>query len=250
MYRSFGAALLPVSISLLSAVSPRKKKFRILGVLALLCLGVTPLKADPVVITGGTLIYDQASGHPFTLTGAGTVINGGTSSLSLVLGGSVPVRVGQQIQGLRLPLDSQDLEIFATFPITVAGVTYNSGFVILLQLSSNPVSFTVPGPANGFIVTAPLTMTGGVAGFNSPNFNDQFFSNTLTGQGTQVFTFINCFACHDALGDIYVLESWVGRFGAVAPAVTVQSVPEPASVLLLLTSVAALSGLRRRNHRE
>jgi hypothetical protein len=245
MYRNFSAvSVSPIS---LSAASHKKKKsmHRLLGLLALLFLGVTSSKADPVIISGGVLVYDQTfGGHPFTLTGAGTVINGGTSSLSTVMGGSVPVLVGRQIQLFLLPLDSQNGEISATFPITVAGVTYSSGHTILLQLASNPVSFIVPAGGNGFVVTAPLTMTGGVFGFNSPLFEDQFFFHTLAGQGTQVFTFTSCF-CNDPRG-IYILESWTGTFGAVAPGVTVQSVPEPGSVLLLVTSVAALSWMRRR----
>jgi len=217
---------------------------RILGIFVLLFLGVTTSKADPVVITGGTLIYDQANGHPFTLTGDGTVINGSTASLIAVTGSTALVVSGQQISFLRIPVDTQDGEISATFPITVAGVTYSSGHIILLQLISNTFSFTVPGPASGFTVTAPLTMTGGVFGFNGPGFNNEFFSHTLLGQGTQVFTFRICAVCG---GNVYILESWVGTFGSVAPGVTVQTVPEPASILLLVTSVAALSWKRRRN---
>lgn len=225
--------------------------YRTLGILVLLFLGVTTLKADPVVITGGTIIFDNTSLHTFTLTGQGTVINGGNSTLSVVMGGSVLVISGRTIQGLRLPLDSQDGEVNASFPITVDGVTYSSGHIILLQLASNPISFVVPGPASGFTVTAPLTMTGGVFGFNGPGFDNQFFFNSLTGQGTQVFTFTRCTVCNDPLiGNVFILESWIGTFGAVAPGVTVQTVPEPGSIMLLLTSVTALSWMKGRNKRR
>ena len=218
-----------------------------LGIIVVLFLAVTTLKADPVIITGGTLIYDQANGHPFTLTGDGTVINGSTASLSAVMGTTVLVAGGREITFLNLAVDTQDGEISATFPITVGGVTYNSGHIILLQLRSNAFPFIVPGPANGFILTAPLTMTGGVFGFNGPGFNNEFFSNTLLGQGTQVFTFRNCLACTTAgVTNVYMLESWVGTFGAVAPGVTVQTIPEPASIFLLATSAAALSWMNRR----
>ena len=225
--------------------------YRTLGILVLLFLGVTTLKADPLTITGGTLIFDNTGSHSFTLSGPGTVINGFNSTLSQVMGGTVPVMSGQQIQGLRLPLDSQDGEINATFPITVAGINFNSGGIILLQLASNPVSFVVPGPASGFTVTAPLTMTGGVFGFNDIGMNDQVFSHTLSGQGTQVFTFIHCAACGSpGTANVFILQSWIGTFGAVAPGVTVQSVPEPGSILLLMTSVTALSWMKRRNKRK
>jgi len=220
--------------------------YRTLGILVLLFLGVTTLKADPVVITGGTLLINQAGSHPFTLTGDGTVINGLNGTLNDILGGTFLVNGGQQIQGLRLALDSQDAELISTFPITVGGVTYSSGNAIVLQLQSNPIAFIVPGPANGFVVTAPLSLTGGVFGFNSPFFQDPLFSHTLSGQGTQVLTFSRCFVCNPD-GTVYQLNSWVLTVGAVAPGVTVQAVPEPSSVLLLMTSVGALSWVRRRN---
>jgi len=121
--------------------------FRTLGILVFLFLGVTTLKADPVILTGGTLVFnDIQPTSPFTLTGAGTVISGVNAQLHIVEGGTVAVNSGQTITGLRLlGLDSQDGEVNASFPITVAGVTYNSGHIILLQLSTKPISFIVPG---------------------------------------------------------------------------------------------------------
>src|SRR6185295_3371468 len=140
----------------------RKKKvsqmYRALGIFVLLFLGVTTLKADPVVLTGGTLVLDNKGSHPFTLTGNGTVINGLNGTLAPTLGGTALVNSGQQTQltgAVGLALDSQDGEVFATFPITIEGVTFSSGFSILLQLRSNAVVFTLPGNASGFVVTAP-----------------------------------------------------------------------------------------------
>jgi hypothetical protein len=220
--------------------------YRTLGILVFLFLGVTSLKADPVVITGGTLVFNQGQANPFTLTGQGTVINGLNSSLSQVMGSTVLVVGGRQVT-LNLPLDSQDGEVNASFPITVGGVTYNSGHIILLQLSTNPVTFVVPGPANGFTVTAPLSLTRGfVAGYNGIGFTDEFFSSSLTGEGTQVFTFRYCTACFNPGLTVFFLESWTGTFGAVAPGVTVQTIPEPTSMFLLVTSMTALSWMRRK----
>jgi hypothetical protein len=97
--------------------------YRTLGILVLLFLGVTTLKADPVVLTGGTIVINGHEPNSFTLTGDGTVINSLNGSLNTVLGGTFLVNGGQQLQGLRLALDSQDGELIASFPITVAGVT-------------------------------------------------------------------------------------------------------------------------------
>jgi hypothetical protein len=228
--------------------------YRTLGIFVLLFVGVTTLKADPVVINGGTLFLDrsdQATRNPFTLTGDGTVINGTTSGIGQVLGSFVVVVSGRQTVPLRISLDSQDGTVGATFPISVGGITYNSGHLILLQLRFTELSFIVPGPASGFTVTAPFTMNGFVAGYNGIGFTDEIFSNSLAGQGTQVFTFTHCAPCNDPLlGTLYILDSWTATFGAVATGVTIQTVPEPGSIFLLLTSVSALSWMKRRNRRN
>jgi hypothetical protein len=222
--------------------------YRTLGILVLLFLGVTSLKADPVILTGGTLVFnDIEPGCKFTLTGPGTVINGGNSTLHTVQGGSLLVNSGQTITGLRLGgLDSQDGELGVPFPVTVAGITYNSGNVILLQLQPSTLApFVVPGPASGFVLTAPLTLTGGIFGFNGPGLDNQFFFNSLSAVGTQVLTFRTCFVCNPNL-NVFILESWVLNIGPTVSGVTIQSVPEPSSVLLLISSVSALSWMRRR----
>src|SRR6185295_20155024 len=109
----------------------------------------------------------------------------------------------------------------------------SSGQLILLQLHSNPIAFTLPGLASGFVVTAPLTLTGGVFGFNSPGFQDELFSHTLSGQGSQILTFSTCFACSPQR-NVYQLDSWVLTLGPAPAGVTVQAVPEPTSVFLLM----------------
>jgi len=222
--------------------------FRTLGILVFLFLGVTTLKADPVILTGGTLVFnDIQPTSPFTLTGAGTVISGVNAQLHIVEGGTVAVNSGQTITGLRLlGLDSQDGELIVPFPVTVAGITYSSGNVILLQLQPSTLApFIVPGPASGFVLTAPLTLTGGIAGFNGPGLDNQFFSNSLSAQGTQVLTFRNCPGCNPGV-NVFVLDSWVLTIGPTVAGVTIQSIPEPSSVLLLISNVSALSWMRRR----
>ena len=215
--------------------------------IVLLFLAVTMTsKADPVVIAGGTLTYsDQAQSHPFTLTGEGTIINGVNSSLAYQVGGSFPVRVGRQVVGVHPFADNQDGNIVASFPVTVGGVTYNSGYAILLQLNFTGLSFTVPGPnISGFTVTAPFMMSGYVAGYDGPFCcGSHFFSNTLAGAGTQVLSFH--YFGRDTLGDVYVADSWTLTFGPVASGVTVQAVPEPISFLLLGTGASALWAYHR-----
>ena len=223
---------------------------RALGIFVLLLFAVTTLKADPVVLTGGTLVFNANQTNPFTLTGQGTVINGFNSSLQIVEGSSHTVNGGQTITGLRLGgLDGQDGELGVFFPVTVAGITYSSGNVILLQLHPDEIApFVVPGAASGFVLTAPLTMTGGIRGFNGPGFDNEFFFNTLSALGTQTLTFRICNGCSPDR-TVFILDSWVLTIGPTVQGVTVQSVPEPSSVLLLMTSVAALPWLKRRFRR-
>jgi len=221
--------------------------YRTLGILVLLFFAVTTSKADPVILTGGTLVFnDIQPTSPFTLTGAGTVISGVNAQLRIVEG-TLAVSGGQTITGLRLlGLDSQDEELIVPFPVTVAGITYSSGNVILLQLQPSTLApFIVPGPASGFVLTAPLTLTGGIAGFNGPGLDNQFFSNSLSAQGTQVLTFRNCPGCNPGV-NVFILDSWVLTIGPTVAGVTIQSIPEPSSVLLLMTSVSALSLMRRK----
>lgn len=220
---------------------------RTLGIFVLLFFAVTTSKADPVILTGGTLVFNDIQPvSPFTLTGEGTVIRGGNSALRIVEGG-IELIGGRTITGLRLlGLDSQDGELGASFPVTVAGITYNSGHIILLQLQPSTIApFVVPGPASGFVLTAPLTLTGGIFGFNGPGFDNQFFFNSLSAVGTQVLTFRNCTVCNPGV-TVFLLDSWVLNIGPTVSGVTIQSVPEPSSVLLLISSVSALSWMRRR----
>jgi hypothetical protein len=89
--------------------------------------------------------------------------------------------------------------------------------------------------AAGVIVTAPFTF-GGAA----PFLGEQ---TTLTGQGTvTVFLTQQTTAFFTGL----FLERAVYTFGPTPESVTVEAVPEPASVLLLISGLAGADIWRRR----
>ena len=201
-----------------------------------------PVFADPVQIDNGTLTYSSAQPRPFTLTGSGLVVNGTTaqliSSVSLFSNGLILPGGSGSTGG---SVDTQDSDLEVSFPLTVDGVSYDPG-AALFVLRFSSASFTAPvNMASGFVVIAPFTITSGLLeGYPNSLGDVPLFSVPLTGQGTTTLTFL-------ALPDgVYRLQSQTFTFGATVQGVTVQSIPEPASVLLLLTSFAGLASFRRK----
>lgn len=211
----------------------------------LFTLSVLPasIHADAVDITEGTLTYSQPSGTAFSLTGNDLAVNGLTSSLnplvSLLANGTV------QPGGSRLTggsVDSQDSELLLLNPITVGGVAYSPGSSLLV-LSFSSASFTAPVPNfGGFTVVAPFTITAGIIeGYpGALGVGVQLFSSFLTGQGTTVLTFLRI----PAGG--YQLYSQSFIFGQTVPGVTVDPIPEPATLLLLGTGIVGFIGSARK----
>jgi len=210
--------------------------------LFLLAACAVPSFADPVQISSGTITYSRSGPGSFTLNGSGLAVNGITSQLispvSLLSNGVVAPGGSLSTGG---SIDTQDSELAITLPITAQGVSYNPG-AYLLGLHFSSSSFTVPiDPASGFIVVAPFIITSGLLeGYPNALGDVPLFSVPLTGQGTTTLTFLS------QPGGVYRLQSQTFVFGATVQGVTVQSIPEPATVLLLLTSFAGLAGFRRK----
>jgi hypothetical protein len=198
--------------------------------------------ADPVLISNGTIIYSRTQSGSFTLSGSGMAVNGLTaplsSSVSLLSNGVILPGGSGSTGG---SIDTQDSELLIALPITAEGVSHTPGASLLvLQFSSS--SFTAPiGLFPGFVVVAPFTLTAGLLeGYPSSLGDVPLFSVPLTGQGITTLTFLS------QPGGVYRLESQSFVFGTTVQGVTVQSIPEPASVLLLLTSFAGLARFRRK----
>ena len=207
---------------------------------AVFFLTTATVSADP--ITAGSLTFVPSSGTGFTLSGPGLAVNGTTaqlnSSVSLLSNGLIGPGGNGSTGG---SVDSQDSELFLTMPITAGGVAYNPGaYLFGLRFSSS--SFTAPlEVASGFVVIAPFTVTSGlIEGYPNSLGDVPMFSVPLTGQGTTILTFVL------VPGGPYRLQSQTFTFGSTVQGVTVQSIPEPASMFLLLTSFAGLARFRRR----
>jgi len=206
---------------------------------AVFVLTTATVSADP--ITAGSLTFVPSSGTGFTLTGPGLAVNGTTaqlnSSVSLLSNGIIGPGANGSTGG---SLDSQDSELFLSMPITAGGVSYNPGAYLLgLRFSSS--SFMAPVQlASGFVVVAPFTVTSGlIEGYPNALGDNPLFSVPLSGQGTTILTFM-------LQGDVYRLQSQIFLFGPSVQGTTVQSIPEPTSMFLLLTSFAGLARFRRK----
>jgi hypothetical protein len=203
--------------------------------------------ADPIVITGGTLTYSRTGGRPFLLTGGGLALNGSTSSLnpsvSLLANGHVAPGQTRLTGG---SLDSQDGELGLSNPVTVGGVVFSPG-ASLLVLNISSASFTAPIEiASGFVVVAPFMLTAGIVeGYQSTiGVGDTLFSSLLTGPGTTTLLYFRT-----AAGD-YQLFSQSFTFGQAVTGVTVTTIPEPATLFLLGTSLAGLLGTTKKKFRK
>ncbi len=204
------------------------------------------VQADPIAITGGTLTYSRTGSTSFLLTGGGLALNGSASSLnpSVSLLANGPVAPGQ----IRLTggsLDSQDGELGLSNPLTVAGVVYSPG-ASLLALNISSASFTAPiESASGFIVVAPFMLTAGIVeGYQSAiGVGDPLFSSLLTGSGTTTLLYLMT-----AAGD-YQLFSQSFSFGQSVSGVTVNTIPEPATLFLLGTGIVGLIGTAKKKFR-
>jgi len=200
--------------------------------------------ADPITITSGTIVYSSSGATPYSISGSGFNATGLTpplnSFLSLSANGPIPAGGTLQTGG---SADTQDGDIVVFSPITVGGTAF-SPTSVLLQLGFSSQSFVAPlQPASGFVVVAPFTLTlGFIEGYPELIVGEgvPVFSAFLTGSGTTTLSYVL------SPNGLYQLQSQTFVFGQTVSGVSVQSVPEPASMLLFGAGLAGLLGSRRK----
>ncbi len=226
---------------------------RLLRLLAILSftfvVGVT-VNADPITVTGSATITNGQffgpqgtvilSGPNFSANvtdfgSASTFGNFGISPCSRSIGG-----LNGPCTGANLNFVSTGSDPHGTF--TINGTTFNTGVVDSLSLNFQSVSFVIPQnlvDAAAVRITAPFTFTGVAAPSSGPQVN-------LEGQGT-VTLFLTRQTVSGFTG--LFLDHADYTFGPTVSGVTIEAVPEPATLVLMLSGLAGALEVRRRRRR-
>ena len=192
--------------------------------------------ADPVRITAGFLSVDGLSTPgPFQLIGANVSLSGFSQSQT-----AGPLTCFPCEPGGTVDLGSRYLGDFGRGAATIDGTSYSD--VVL----TGPVIFSAPGiivPSThaDFTVVRPFTFEAavrGIADFNLPT-QRTVFEVLLFGQGTVTASFLaSPVSSEQPL--LFSFDSVRYDFSAAEP------VPEPATLLLLGSGLAALAARHRR----
>lgn len=204
--------------------------------LLLLCLA-PEAKADPVVITSGFVSFGAQS--TFILQGQGVSIGGVTRNI-------VAADVRAPGASFRLDRGFFNDPLFPTNSYTAGGVTYGSWLfgsdsLVLEFQAPNAVLPTGTGQQD-FVFSAPFTMTGVVFVSTEQSGVVGGIRTVISGSGTVTYT-----ARRPNSPDPnapWTSTSLTYTFGPAQP------VPEPATMLLMGTGLAALAARRRLRRGE
>lgn len=210
------------------------------GLCALLLTVVfTPLTthADPLVITGGTLTVTGAFGGPsFTFSGDDFVLGGsggdtGNSAPQLCRPCSGSISVNSTFAGSSLGGGG----------ITINGSTFQGPLSGTFQFIGPPI--VLPSGTSNVIVTGPFTFLGSFSVCGSdPCSGPIVFSTQLVGQGQVMIDLLFNGVLPNGLS-LYDFRSVTYTFQNPA-------IPEPASIVLLISGLVAAGAIRRFSPRK
>ena len=222
---------------------------KLIGLFSLLVFVLLPVasaKADPIVLSGSALVVNSPPNVRAFVNVTGTNFAANVLTLDGIFG----LRFcSNSTAGMSNGCTSANLSWSSTGTglsgiVTVNGVNYSADVINQLALNFNAPTFTIPPEllsASAFKITAPFTFTGG---FASPSLPDVL---SLTGQGT-VTVFLSRRTVGNSPG-LYLDEATY-VFGPQVEGVTVEAVPEPATMLLLATGLAGAALRSRKRARN
>jgi hypothetical protein len=209
----------------------------------LLLAAITIAQADPIVVSGSATL---TSGVVSEVRGPVNITGTNFSASVIVVGGNFGLgNCSTFLAGLNGPCTSASVggfvvgtDLIGTF--TVNGVTLNSNVINQMNMTFTGPSFVIPAEllgASTVQITAPFSFSGGAA---SPALSEVVM---LQGQGT-----VHVFLVQRTIGIFtgFFLDHANYDFGSTVSGVTVNEVPEPTTLLLLISGLAGGVIYRRR----
>jgi hypothetical protein len=216
---------------------------RFLAVVTFLLASITAVQADPITVSGTATLTSgvtSAARGPVNLTGtnfsASVFTVGGNFGLAHC--SSFLTGVNGPCTGANLGWVSIGTDLIGTF--TVNGVTFNSNVINQMNLTFTGPSFVIPAElmgASAVQITAPFSFSGLAA---STALSEVI---VLQGQGT-----VHVVLVQRTIGIFtgFFLDRADYVFGATASGVTIEEVPEPTTLLLLVSGLGGAAIYRRR----
>ena len=221
----------------------RKTVCQLFAVVTLLLAAISIAQADPIVVSGGASL---TSGITSEVRGPVNISGTNFSASVFVVGGNFGLgNCSTFLAGLNGPCTSANVggfvvgtDLIGTF--TVNGVTFNSNVINQMNMMFTGPGFAIPAEllgASAVQVTAPFTFTG--AAF-SPQLSEVVM---LQGQGT-----VQVVLVRRTIGIFsgFFLDHADYTFGPAVSGVTVAEVPEPTTLVLLLSGLAGGAVYRRK----